>query len=58
MDIPKLTEYAKKYFECESIEGVEMDRHTNDMLIFDVGSHFHSRMIRDDIMTSYSTNVK
>jgi len=50
MDVPRLTEFAKKYFECDSLEGVEINSHTNDFVNFIAGSHFNSRMIRDDIM--------
>ena len=58
MDIPSVTQYAKDYFGCDSIEGVEMETSSQDMVTFDAGSHFNPRMIRDDIMTAHSTSVK
>ena len=28
LDIPRLTTFARKYFKCDSLEGVEIEEHT------------------------------
>lgn len=49
--LPRLTQLAREYFDCDSIDGVEME---NQGGAGSLGSHFEARMIRDDLMVSHS----
>ena len=51
VDLPRLTEFGKKYFGCDSFEGVEMENEGDGGSI---GHHFEARLIREEIMTSIS----
>lgn len=49
LNLPKLTDYAKLYFGCNDIHGVEME---NQGGVGSIGNHFEHRMVRDDLMNS------
>lgn len=50
IDLPKLTKFAREYFDCPDIEGVEMENQGGSGSL---GSHFEHRMVRDDLMNSH-----
>ena len=49
--LPRLTQLAREYFNCESIDGIEMENQGGSGSL---GSHFEARMIRDDLMVSHA----
>ena len=51
LDLPRLTEFGKKYFDCPSFDGVELENEGN---LASKGCHFESRLIKEELMTSMS----
>jgi hypothetical protein len=54
LDVPRLTEYGKTYFNCDSFDGVEMVSTESGKM----GSYFSSRLIREDIMVEHNGYYK
>ncbi len=51
IDLPRLTEFGKSYFQCDSFDGVELENQGGSG---SKGSHFEARLIREDLMNSIS----
>ena len=48
---PKLFQIAKKYFNCDTIEGVELEEYGGEGT---VGSHWEARILLGDYMNGYA----
>ena len=48
---PKVLEVARKYFNCSSIDGVELEEHGGDGT---VGSHWEARILKGDYMNGFA----
>ena len=46
---PRVVSYAKKYFNCSSIIGIELERNTNDII---ADSHWEARILLGEYMNS------